>query len=201
MKAASATPQTMPTQIRSTPTSAPYEAMTRSQQAHINELVQKNRTLELSNKRLEEDVNRERELGEEALQRALARWRTESQDFKDGCESLNSFNRIMQLRTTVQLEQERISTLEAVEAARRVRLVQLQKEYRLTMSEASEAELRAKIDKIEDTLDSHTERQMEMVNELKERMSEVAIDLKVKSGLLAEAEKARDIAKVRILNI
>ncbi|EPQ54106.1 hypothetical protein GLOTRDRAFT_10908, partial [Gloeophyllum trabeum ATCC 11539] len=125
-------------------------ALAASQQAHIQELVQLNRTLEQTNKRLQQDIAREQARTKEAIQQIQLKWQTERKEWHQGCESVQACHRIVHLRTVLDLERERSQVLEERDLARREKSARLQRDYRLTLFQAKEAELEDEILRLQD---------------------------------------------------
>ncbi|KDQ59235.1 hypothetical protein JAAARDRAFT_87887, partial [Jaapia argillacea MUCL 33604] len=120
--------------------SAPYEAMAASQQAHIDDLVQKNRTLAHTADKLKDQLAREESRSKDALHHIRLKWEAERKEWLEGCETLQACHRIVNLRTTIQLDAERLAVLKEREIVRQERLAKLQRDYRLSLFTAKEAE-------------------------------------------------------------
>lgn len=145
--------RSIPTAIRSTPSSVPYEAMAVSQQTHIDELVQKNRTLDHVAKKLKDELILEQTRSKEAAKAIKAQWKTESDEWREGCDSLQACHRIAHLRTVVELDKERLAVVKEKDVARQERVARLQRDYRITMFQVRESELEATIEDLEEDLE------------------------------------------------
>ena len=121
----------IPNLISSSPSFAPQEAMIASQQAHINELVQKTRTLDNIIKDLQEQLTNSR-----------AQWQAEHREWIDGCDSLMACHRIAHLRTNVRLAQERVALAHERDSIRRERIAVIQRDYNLILFKAREKRTR-----------------------------------------------------------
>ena len=176
----------LPTVLSSAPSSAPQEAMIASQKAHIEDLVQKTRTLEQTVKRLQDQLSTSR-----------AEWQAERKEWADGCDSLMACQRIAHLRTNVLLTQERVALAHERELTRRERVAVVQRDYNLILFKAREKELELEADKLKEEVRNAADGNVALVADLKERLAEGMRELKEKATLLREAEKAREEVEVR----
>jgi hypothetical protein len=164
--------------------------MIASQQAHINELVQKTRTLDNTIKDLQEQLTNSR-----------AQWQAEHREWTDGCDSLMACHRIAHLRTNVRLVQERVALAHERHSIRRERVAVIQRDYNLILFKAREKELEIEADQVREALrnasDVHKVRVAEQTNKLV-KIAEGMQALKKKAALLRDAEKAREEAEVSL---
>ena len=93
--------------------------MVASQQAHIDDLVQRNRTLEQTCKELREELLREDTRAKDALRQVQTRWHQESAEWREGCDTLLACNRIAQLRIASELDRERLAIVKQEDLTRR----------------------------------------------------------------------------------
>jgi hypothetical protein len=177
----------IPNLIPSTSSSAPQEAMIASQKAHINELVQKTRTLDNAIKDLKEQLTNSR-----------AQWQAEHREWIDGCDSLMACHRIAHLRTNVRLAQERVALAHERDSIRRERVAVIQRDYNLILFKAREKELEIEADQLREELRGTSNGNVALVAQLKNKLAEGMQELKVKATLLRDAEKAREDAEVSL---
>jgi len=176
----------IPNLISSTPTSAPQEAMIASQKAHIDELVQKTRTLDDTIGRLQDQLSNSRD-----------KWQAERKEWADGCDSLMACHRIAHLRTNVLLARERVALAHERDLTRRERVAVIQRDYNLILFKAREKELELEADKLKEESRGAADGNVALVAELKEKLAKGMRELKEKAALLRDAEKAREEAEVR----
>ena len=180
----------IPNLIPSSSSSAPQEAMIASQQTHINELVQKTRTLDNTIKDLQEQLTNSR-----------AQWQAEHKEWTDGCDSLIACHRIAHLRTNVRLAQERVALAHERQSTRRERVAVIQRDYNLTLFKAEEKELVIYQDQMRESmrnaLNGYKARVADQITQLA-RLDEGMQRLKKKAALLRDAEKAREEAEVSL---
>lgn len=201
--------RSVPTPIRSTPTSAPYEAMAISQQTHIDDLVQKNRTLDHVAKKLKEELLSEQARSRDAIKSIKSRWEEESAEWKEGCESLQAFHRIAHLRTIVELDRERLAVVKEKDVARQERIAKLQRDYQITMFQVRESQLEGNIEELEEEFqDSQTRAEEdtvamvaeheEVIENLKASIAEYASEAKQHMKEYKTIEKDKDKLEVSV---
>ncbi|KAL5525806.1 hypothetical protein ACEPAG_7143 [Sanghuangporus baumii] len=173
-----------PIKVTAAPSTAPQEAMAASLQAHIDELVQKNRTCEHTIKRLHQTLADEKERGVEAVTRMKAEMQQEREEWREGCDSLLASHRIVHIRTRIELDKERLNSLLEKEDDRRERINILHRDYRLTLFQAKESELEGKVGALEDALEELTEEHEEDAKEYMAKIESSEKDLQ-------KAERAR----------
>ena len=160
--------------------------MIASQKTHIDELVQKTRTLDSTISRLQEQLSNSR-----------AEWQTERKEWADGCDSLMACHRIAHLRTNVLLAQERIALAQERDLTRRERVAVIQRDYNLILFKARERELELEADQLREELRGTADGNVALVAELRDKLAQGMRELKEKAALLRDAEKAREEAEVR----
>jgi hypothetical protein len=117
----------LPTIISSSLSSAPQEPSIASQKAHIDEIVQKTRTLELTISDLREQLSESRS----GRQAERAEWLGE-------CETVMACHRIAHLQTNVLLAKERVGLEHERDRTRKERVAVIQRDFNLILSKARE---------------------------------------------------------------
>lgn len=193
------TARKIPTPIRSVPSSAPYEAMAVSQQTHIDDLVQKNRTLDHVAKKLKDELILEQTRSKEAAKAIKAQWQAENDEWREGCDSLQACHRIAHLRTLAQLDQERLTVVREKDIARQERVARLQRDYRITMFQVRENELEGMIEELADEIETLKHKSEEENSAMVTQYEEAAEQLRVKCKQYAAevAQKAKELAGVQ----
>lgn len=176
-----------PTPVRSTPS----EAMAASQQSHINELVQKNRTLEHTAKRLQDTLALEQSRAKDAVAHIQAQWHAERAAWREGCDTLQACHRIVQLRTALELDQERMRVLREQDAARAERIAVLQRDFRITMFQVKEGELEGRVAELEEELEEVVMKGAEDMGEIVKQYHGILGKQKARYKVLTEEVKAR----------
>ena len=156
-----------------------------SQQAHINELVQKTRTLDNTIKDLQEQLANSR-----------AQWQAEHREWIDGCDSLMACHRIAHLRTNVRLAQERVALAHERGSIRRERVAVIQRDYNLILFKAREKELEIETDQLREELRSASDGNVTLITQLKNKLAEGMRELKETATLLRDAQKTKEDAEV-----
>ncbi|KAG1747248.1 uncharacterized protein EDB91DRAFT_1117197 [Suillus paluster] len=192
-----------PTPVRTAAPFAPHEAMVASQQGHIENLVQKNRTLEHTIKKLHDERDIEQTRAKDTVSFIKQQWRAEQKEWHAGCDALQACHRIAHLRTACALDDERIAVLKEREIARRERLARIQRDYKITMFQAREAELESQIEDLQADLDyqaaqtehsfkSRDEQYQKTILDLRARHATLSSELKLKSDEIVAAHKQRE---------
>ena len=177
--------------LAATTSSAPYESMVASLQAHIDQLVQKNKTYEHTIQKLQAAIEDEKERSAETANRLRATAAQERETWREGCDSLLVSHRIVHLRTNMELEKTRSLMLKEKEENRRERLSVLQRDYKLALFQARELELESKILELEDLLEEMAEQnEQDALGYVKQHEEEVEA---LKNGL-KKSENAKEDA-------
>lgn len=182
---------------------APHDAMVASQQGHIENLVQKTRSLEHTIKKLNDELSLEQTRAKEAVNLIKQQWRAEQKEWHVGCDALQACHRIAHLRTACALDDERIAVLKEREIARRERLARIQRDYKITMFQAREAELESQIEDLqadflsqvaqaEYLLKSRDKQYQKTILDLRTRDATLSSELKLKSDEIVAAHKQRE---------
>jgi hypothetical protein len=179
-----------------TPLGVGAPSLEASNQAQIDDLVQRNRTLEHTVKKLSDQVALEAARSKEAVATIHEQWQHEQQEWREGCDVLQSCHRIVQLRTTVELENERMNVLKELDAVRKEKLKRLQRDFRITMFQVKEAELEKRILELEDDKESMRGEYEERVRRLKAVSAEYGAQTKAKHDELAAAEQEKEELEV-----
>lgn len=141
-----------PTPIRSAPSSAPLEAMVTKQQAHIDELVMRNRTTEQTIQKLKAEIEAEKQRHESSLQQLKQQFGQERTEWKEAADSLQNLWRAAYLRAVHDLAKERMEIVKLREELRLSRLAKLQRDYQIGMFQAKELELENHVVDLQDQL-------------------------------------------------
>jgi hypothetical protein len=170
--------------------------MTVSQQTHIDDLVQKNRTLDHVAKKLKDELILEQTRSKEAAKAIKAQWQTESTEWREGCDSLQACHRIAHLRTLAELDKERLAVVKEKDVIREEAVARLQRDYRITMFQIRECELEGIIEDLAIEIEDMKEKSEEDTNALVKQYQEAAEKLKVKCAQFAAeaAQKTKDLS-------
>lgn len=172
-----------------------------SQQTHIDDLVQKNRTLDHVAKKLKDELLLEQARSREAAKAIKEQWQIESVEWREGCETLQACHRISHLRTHVELERERLAVVKEKDVTRMQIVAKLQRDFRILTFQVRESELERRIEELENTIEDIRAQNEEDVDALVVQYQEAAETLKVRCADLAQeaAQSSRDLAKVQKL--
>lgn len=185
-----------PVKLAVTPTSAPNETMIASLQTHIDELVQKNRTCEHEKKKLQQALEREKERGEDLARRTDTLVQQDRKSWNEVYESLMAGHRIVHLTTQIELIKAREQIVKQREESRQERITVLQRDFKLTVFQAREAELERKVAKLEEELDEvaeqHEHDAAQYVHQYEDRLRTLSSNLSS-----SEAQKQDGLDKIR----
>jgi hypothetical protein len=155
----------------------------------LEDLVHRNRTLDQTIKRLQQELEREQERGKDAVAAVNSRWRT-------GCDTLLACHTIAHLRTTLSLEAERLSVLKCADDARLQQVARLQRDYRLTLFQIRESELETRISELEEELGDLTARNESALQKTATQHAHLAAQLEAKHDALQAAHDVKDELQV-----
>jgi hypothetical protein len=177
-----------------TPLRAGAPSLEASNQAQIDDLVQRNRTLEHTVKKLSDQVALEVTRSKEAAATIHEQWQQEQQEWREGCDVLQSCHRIVQLRNTVELENERMNVLKELDAVRKEKLKRLQRDFRITMFQVREAELERRTLELEDENELMRDEYEEKVRGWNAASAEYAAQVKAKHNKLAVEKEELEVS-------
>ncbi|KAG9315333.1 glycoside hydrolase superfamily [Chiua virens] len=180
----------------------------RQQHAHINDLVQKNRSAEQTVRKLKEDLskaaadilalNDERKSWEgdrKAWTIERHKLMDERKTWAEGCDTMQACHRIQQCRVACALDDERVAVLKMQEVARREQLKRLQRDYKITKFQAREAELEAQLEEAEELKEEAMEvrdQHEKSAQELKVQCAGLVDEIKSKTAEIKAAQKQRE---------
>lgn len=180
-----------PTPVRTAAHFAPHDAMVASQQGHIENLVQKTRNLEHTIKKLNDELSLEQTRARDTVNVIKQQWRAEQKEWHAGCDALQACHRIAHLRTACALDDERIAVLKEREIARRERLARIQRDYKITMFQAREAELESQIEDLQADLDSQVAQAVYALKSRDQQYQKTILDLRTRDATLSSELKLK----------
>ena len=168
-----------------------------SNQSQIDDLVQRNRTLEHTNKKLSEQLSKEQSRSEDTILQLQSQWDLNQSNWKQTCENLLGSYRIIQKQIQVELEKERMNTLQEMKITRDEKLLRLQRDFKITLFQIKEEELERRVEAVEDEKTSLMHTNGLVVQKLQEKCAECVIKLRDAQALLSRAEKEKEVKEVR----
>jgi len=169
-----------------------------SNQAQIEDLVQRNRTLEHTNKKLVEEMTREQGRAKEAMLNITHKWEGDLALWKEGCEHLLASYRIVQKRLEVEVEKERSAVIKEMSITREEKLQRLKRDFKITLFQMKEEELERKIEEGEEEKARLVEEFDLELRQEKERSAEISSKLREARESLARSIKEREEKEVSI---
>ena len=172
-----------------------------SNQAQIDDLVQRNRTLEHTNKKLSEQLSQEQSRSNDTIHQLQSQWDINQLNWKQTCENLLGSYRIFQNRIQVELEKERVNTLKEMKITREEKLLRLQRDFKITLFQMNEEELERRVEDVEDEKTALMETNGLVVQKLQEKCADYVIKLRDTQASLSRAEKGKEENEVTSLCI
>jgi len=170
-----------------------------SNQAQIEDLVQRNRTLEHTNKKLVEEMAREQGRAKEAMLDITHKWESDLALWKEGCEDILASYRIVQKQLEVEVEKERSAVIKEMSITREEKLQRLKRDFKITLFQLKEEELERKIEEGEEEKASLAEEFDSALRREKERSAEMSSELREVRESLARSIKEREEKEVSIV--
>lgn len=165
-------------------------------QAQIDDLVRRNRTLEFTNKKLSEQITTETERSKEAVLEIRKQWHEQEILMRQECEAFLACYRFVQLRTASELETERLNVLNEQKALRKEKLLRLQRDFRITMFYAKERELEERIVELEEENERMAVERRELASLLRKKLAVLIGELRSRDGDIANLNSERDNIEV-----
>ncbi|PBL03459.1 hypothetical protein ARMGADRAFT_1004198 [Armillaria gallica] len=152
---------------------APVPSLEASQQTHIDDLVQRNRSLEHAAKLLRDDLDREKARSKHALSEVHNRWKADQKEWREGVDVLLSCHRIVLWRKTIDLQTERLNFLKEEEDIRLGKISRLQRDYRITQFQQSESQYVSRQEVLNAEIDALNRKQITQKDKWKAHSAEL----------------------------
>lgn len=143
-----------------------------SQKSQIEDLVQRNRKLEHTNKGLRDDLDAEKAHSRSQLNQADAKFHAEQGEWRKAVSTLQTCNYISSLRIQLDWDAERLNVVREQELARQEKIARIQRDFKLVEFQKTESELMARIALLEDHADALKATQDERVTRFKRANAE-----------------------------
>lgn len=169
-----------------------------SNQAQIEDLVQRNRTLEHTNKKLVEEIAREQVRAKDAMLDITQKWEANLALWKGGCEDILASYRIVQKQLEVEVEKERSAVIKEMSITREEKLQRLKRDFKITLFQMKEEELERKIEEGEEEKASLVEEFDSALRQEKETSAEISSKLREAQESLARSIKEKEEKEVSI---
>ncbi|KAJ4500742.1 hypothetical protein C8R41DRAFT_352279 [Lentinula lateritia] len=162
-----------------------------SQQSHIDDLVQRNRTHEQTIRRLKDELAQEKNRAKTVVQDIQTKLHAEKREWREACDTLQSCHRIHQLRLHVELEKQRSGQLAEQDLLRKEKVAALQREFAITKFQIQESLLERQILELEDKVAELEQLRDEERQASKARILELAAHVGMQEKRLKASEEAR----------
>ena len=147
-------------------------------------------------KKLTEQVALEVARSKETAATIKEQWQSEQQEWREGCDVLQSCHKIVQLRNIVEFENEKMNVLKELDVVRKEKLKRLQRDYRITMFQVKETELEGRVLELEDEEQSMRDEYERKLRRLKATTTKYAAQAKANQDELAVAQQEREELEV-----
>ncbi|KAJ7601755.1 hypothetical protein DFH06DRAFT_388170 [Mycena polygramma] len=175
--------------------SSAVPSMEASLNAQIQDLVQRNRTLEHTNKKLTDEVAIDADRAKRALRDAQTKLNEERAVWREGCNRLISLHHLAHLRLSAKFSNAEAALLKEMELSRQEKVARLHRDFQITMFRIREGELELKIEELEDSLQEARRGQDSHFSELEERIKTQEEDISTLTEERAASEK--ELVKLR----
>lgn len=175
-----------------TPLTGALPSLEASNQAQIDDLVQRNRTLEHTNKKLAQEVAQERTRGNDAVLEIQRKWASNDLLWKEGCDNILRSYRIVQKQLEMEVETERGNVIKELAITREEKLQRLKRDYKIKQFQMREQDLELVIEDLEEEKTTLAQTKEAELEEAMEKTARYAAKLKeVKESHRAKLETVR----------
>ncbi|KAJ7170686.1 hypothetical protein C8R43DRAFT_980483 [Mycena crocata] len=145
-------------------------SMEASLNAQIEDLVQRNRTLEHTNKKLLDEMALDSDHTKKVAREFKAEHQEDRRLWREGCNRLLSCHHLAHLRLSAKLSSAEASLLKEMELSRQEKVARLHRDFQITMFRIREGELEAKVEELEEALQEAQHGHYSQFSELEERI-------------------------------
>ncbi|KAH9481378.1 hypothetical protein JR316_0005903 [Psilocybe cubensis] len=160
-------------------------------QAQIDDLVQRNRTLEHTIKKLTDQVSHEQARTRDAVLEIQAKWDANQKLWKEGCEAVLSSYRIVQKKLQVEVETERAAVIREMAITREEKLLRVQRDVKITRFQMREQELERRVEEMEE----------ERAEFAEEMQRELQAEKEKSAAYLAKLKETRESNKLQLAEV
>lgn len=166
-------------------------------QSQINDLIQRTRTLEHTNKKLIAQIDEEKNRSKAFVKEIQDKHEANQRHWKESCEDVLASYRIIQKQLALELEKERYSTLAEMEIAREEKLQRIQRDYNLKLFQMQEEELERRLEVAEEEKYDLQDQLETIGRKWQDRCREYATKLKDAQEALDRTESEKQDKEVR----
>ncbi|TFK28129.1 hypothetical protein FA15DRAFT_568596, partial [Coprinopsis marcescibilis] len=120
---------------------APTPSIEASNQTQIEDLVQRNKTLEHHNKKLREQIQQEVDRSKEDLAKLQEEQKRLQSEWQHSCFEMLEVTRIIQQQTLLELEGEKTKVIQEMKITREEKLERLKRDYKIKLFQMREEDL------------------------------------------------------------
>lgn len=167
-------------------------------QAQIEDLVQRNRTLEHKATKLSEQLAVEATRAQAALTDLQAKWDANQRQWHAGCADVLSSYRIVQKQAEVELERERCAVIREMKITREEKLQRVSRDYKIKLFQMREEELERRVDEVEELRAEEVAALEEALAAETQRGASIAAKLKEAKEALVRSVKDKEDKEVTV---
>ena len=160
-----------------------------SNQAQIDDLVQRNKSLEHLLAKSKEALENERARSKEALTSVQSQWEATQSQWTEATEDILTSWRIVQKQIEGQVEHERGNVIREMRITREEKLARVRRDYKITLFKMNEEKMVRQIEELEDEKDDLLDQHAEEMNAAKAKYDEVIAQVKHLGVQLSKAKK------------
>lgn len=179
-----------------TPLRSAAPSLEASNQSQIDDLVQRNRILELANKKQADESAAIIQKSKDSTLLLQKQWQAGQAEWRHGCDILQSCHRIVQLRSVVEAEKERMNVLKEMDVTRMEKLKRLQRDFRITMFQAREIELEERISELEEEREALVVEHADKIRRLQGKHAQYIAQVQAKQDEHAVVDQERQDLEV-----
>ena len=170
-------------------------------QSQINDLIQRTRTLEHTNKKLVAQIEEEKNRSKAFVKEIQDKHEANQRHWKESCEDVLASYRIIQKQLAVELERERYATLAEMEIAREEKLQRIKRDYNLKLFQMHEEGLERRLEAAEEEIYDLQDQQETIKRKWKGHCLEYATKLKDAQEALERTDTEKQDREVRTLSM
>lgn len=175
---------------------SPVPSLTAANQSQIEDLVQRNKTLDVTHKKLLAEVKQERDRHKEELLRIKEDHARLEEDWRKNSYDLLGICRIHHKKVELALEEERSKVVQEMLISREEKLGRMKTDYKLKLYQMSHEEDEQQLADLEDQMHEMQQEHQDEIQYIKDAQEETTIRLKESQSELKQLRKAKDALQV-----
>ncbi|KAJ2924846.1 hypothetical protein H1R20_g12224, partial [Candolleomyces eurysporus] len=179
------------------PLYSPVPSLAAANQNQIEDLVQRNKTLDVTHKKLLEEVKQERERHKAELTKLKEEHAMREEEWRSQNHYMLGVARVSRLRAVLSMEDERSKALQETRFIREEKLERIKRDYKLKLFQMGYEELENQVVQLQETKQETEAERWEEVEQLTGETEELRGTLKEALDELTRVKKARDALQAK----